>query len=380
MKLISVDQSVPAFESYRTARVRSLFNVSSEAGRRFQASAELPVDEEGWQVGLVVGPSGSGKSSLGRAAWGEDAFHRGFAWGEKPIIDEIGETEFFDDVAGALSAVGLGSVPSWLRPFGVLSTGEKFRAELARLLLSKRERVVFDEFTSVVDRRVAQIGAGAFAKAWRRQPGRQVILLSCHRDVEEWLLPDWTFDTESMTLSKRCLRRRPELTFEVFQTNWLPWRSTFEQHHYLKLPLMIGATCYVATHEGEPVAHVAVSTTTGLKSARMCRLVVLPEWQGAGIGTRFIDHVAERWLAGKNRYGKPMTTIFHTSHPGLAAALRRNRRWLYKGGRLMGETGLKSLQTLAASRGQDLTSARGLSKFGGHMRAVQGFRYVGDAS
>ncbi len=101
MKLVSVDQSVPAFDSYRAARVRSLFNVSGDAGRRFTASAELPVDEEGWQIGLIVGPSGSGKSSLGKAALGADAFHAGFTWGERAIVDEIGEAASFDDVAGA---------------------------------------------------------------------------------------------------------------------------------------------------------------------------------------------------------------------------------------------------------------------------------------
>lgn len=379
MKLVSVDQSVPVFESYRTARVRSLFNVSADDGRRFLASAQIPVDESGWQIGLIVGPSGSGKSSIGRSAWGADAMHGGFQWPDgKPIIDAIGEDEFFDDVAAALSAVGLGSVPSWLRPFHVLSTGEKFRAELARLLLSRRDRVVFDEFTSVVDRQVAQIGAGAFAKAWRRQPGRQIILLSCHRDVVAWVQPDWMLDTEDYSFSRGCLCPRPPITFDVLETNWRPWKTTFERHHYLKLPNMIGATNYVAEVNGEPVAHVAVSTTTGLRSGRMCRLVVLPEWQGAGIGTRFIDHIAQRWLDGKNRYGKPMTTIFHTSHPGLAAALRRNRRWLYHGGRLLGESGLDSIRTMRESRDRQ-GKGRGLSKYGGHLRAVQGFRYIGGA-
>lgn len=380
MKLISVDQSVPAFDSYRATRVRSLFNVTPDDGQRFRASADLPVDEDGWQIGLIVGPSGSGKSSIGRSAWGPEAMHGGFAWpSDKAIIDAIGEDDFFDDVAAALSAVGLGSVPSWLRPFAVLSTGEKFRAELARLLMSKRDRVVFDEFTSVVDRRVAQIGAGAFAKAWRRRAGRQIILLSCHRDVIEWVQPDWMLDTENFAFSRGSLRRRPEIKVDVFQTNWKPWRTTFERHHYLKLPLMIAATNYVAMVGGDPVAHVAVATGTGLKTARMCRLVVLPEWQGAGIGTRFIDHVAQMWLEGKNRYRKPMTTIFHTSHPGLAAALRRNRRWLYHGGRLLGESGLKSFASMnesAARKGQ----SRNRRNYGGHMRAVQGFRYVGEAS
>jgi ABC-type ATPase involved in cell division/GNAT superfamily N-acetyltransferase len=368
---VHVDQSVPVSDSYRAARVRSLFNVSPEHGARFTASAEIPLDEPGWQIGLIVGPSGSGKSSIGRRCWGSEAFHEGFSWGGGPIVDEISPAADMDAVTGALSSVGLGTVPAWLRPFAALSTGEKFRAELARLLLSERPRVVIDEFTSVVDRQVARIGALAFSKAWRRTPGRQAILLSCHRDIIEWACPDWVLDTEDMSLQRGCLWRRPTITIAIHQTNWSPWKA-FEPHHYLRLPHMIAATNYVATHQGEPVAHCAVATNTGLCSARMCRLVVMPEWQGAGVGLAFMEHVAARWLRGENRYGKPMTTLFHTSHPGLAAALRRRRGWLYVSGRVLGESGLSSRQTLCKAYGR--VEKR---NFGGHMRAVQGFRYVG---
>lgn len=135
---------------------------------------------------------------------------------------------------------------------------------------------------------------------------------------------------------------------------------------------MIAATNYVALHQGEPVAHVAVATCTGLTTARMCRLVVMPEWQGAGVGLRFMSWVARQWLEGRNRYGKRMTTVFHTSHPGLAAALRRHPQWFYLGGRLLGEDGFKSYATLSRSRGRPARS-----RYGGHMRAVQGFRYIG---
>jgi GNAT superfamily N-acetyltransferase len=366
---IQVTQRCPAPASYRAARVPSLFNVTADTGSSFALAANLPLDEQGWRIGLVVGPSGSGKSSIGRACAGF-RFHQGYEWGGGPVIDEISPGGAFDDVTAALSAVGLGSVPSWLRPFGVLSTGERFRAEMARVLLEDSGDLVFDEFTSVVDRQVARIGAMAFAKAWRRGRPRRIILLSCHRDIVEWLQPDWTFDTEDMSLQRGCLRR-PPIEVEVHETNWKPWK-TFEPHHYLKIPHMIAATNYVALHDGEPVAHLAVGTNTGLVSARMCRLVVMPEWQGAGIGTRFMDHVAERWLRGKNRYGRPMTTIFHTSHPGLCAALRRNRSWMYVRGRVLGEDGAKSHRTLAASRG-----GKAMSRYGGHLRAVSSFRYVG---
>ena len=372
---IQIDQAVPIYKGYRSARVRSLFNVTPEAGARFRAECALPVDEADWQVGLIVGPSGSGKSSIGKACWGAAAYHEPFAWRpDRPIIEDIGADLDFNAVTGALSAVGLGDAPAWLRPYQVLSTGEKFRAELARLLLEGPRQVVVDEFTSVVDRQIARIGAAAFTKSWRRTAGRQVILLSCHRDIIEWVSPDWLLDTEDMSLQRGRLWRRPDIAIDVLATNWRPW-PTFEPHHYLKLPLMVGAFNYVALHAGEPVAHLAVSTCTGLKTARMCRLVVMPEWQGAGVGLRFMNFVAERWLRGENHYSKPMTTVFHTSHPGLTAALLRQPCWMYMHGRVLGEGGMKSYVTMSQSRGRESRC-----RYGGHMRAVQSFRYVGGAS
>jgi hypothetical protein len=106
-------------------------------------------------------------------------------------------------VTGALAAVGLGDVPAWLRPFHVLSNGEQFRAGLARLVVDAPERAVIDEFTSVVDRQIAKVGAAAFAKAWRRNKGKQIILLSCHYDVLPWLQPDWVYDTRTGEVKKK---------------------------------------------------------------------------------------------------------------------------------------------------------------------------------
>ena len=104
--------------------------------------------------------------------------------------------------------MGLGTVPAWLRPYPVLSTGERFRADLARIVCEAPARIVVDEFTSVVDRQIARIGALAFGKAWRRTGG-QAVLLSCHYDIIEWLARDWVFDTTTGKYSGRGLWRRP---------------------------------------------------------------------------------------------------------------------------------------------------------------------------
>jgi ABC-type nitrate/sulfonate/bicarbonate transport system ATPase subunit len=370
---IVVESHLP--DTYRVNRVHSLFNVTKEQAGTHHIDVNLPLEEKPWKIGAVIGPSGTGKSTLGRVILGAEAFHEGFEWGNAPVIEEVGKGMPFDDVTNAFSAVGLGTVPSWLRPFSVLSTGEKFRAELARLLMERDSDVVIDEFTSVVDRQIAQIGAAAFSKSWRRKPQGRAVVLSCHYDIIDWLQPDWVLDTREWQFSWRSLQRRPEIPLTIYETNWSAW-PYFEPHHYLKMPRMIAATNYVAESNGEPVAHVAVSTFPGLKMARICRLVTMPEYQGAGVGMKFLEHVAGLWLRGENRYNIPMTGIIHTSHPGLIAALDRSKRWVLVSQQMGGVNKERSRQTMAKSvaRGK----MQGAIGYGGHVRAVVGFRYVGN--
>lgn len=141
---------------------------------------------------------------------------------DAPIIEAIAPDKPFDQVTAALSAVGLGSVPAWLRPYRVLSTGERFRAELARLVCEAPSRAMVDEFTSVVDRQIARIGAFAFAKAWRRTGG-QCVLLSCHYDILDWVQPDWVYDTAAGRFTGRWLRRRPPIELTIRKTDWSWW-------------------------------------------------------------------------------------------------------------------------------------------------------------
>jgi GNAT superfamily N-acetyltransferase len=378
---IEVHNRTSDFDSYRAARVKSLFN--AESGCNFDLVAELPLEEFAWKLGVVVGPSGSGKTSLGRQLFGAEAFHDP-AWPhDRPIVDAIAPGGDFDAVTAALAAVGLGSVPAWLRPYDVLSNGEKFRANLARVICEAPAKVVIDEFTSVVDRQIAKFGALAFQKAWRRTSG-QAVLLSCHYDILEWVEPDWIFDTATGQFARGSLRR-PTFDVELWETDWRYW-PLFEPHHYLKLPKMVAARCYVATVDGELVAHLAVGTKNVGKSveARACRLVVMPEWQGAGVGMRFLNAVAQMQLEGTGRLqGRKVSTIFHTSHPGLCAALRRDPKWVQVSAVLHGGHKGKSGQGIvkaALRRGRKPMIGVGAGGFGGHFRAVQGFRYLGEHS
>ncbi len=371
---IEVRNRCSDFKSYRAARVKSLFN--AESGCNFNLDADLPIDDDGWKIGLIVGPSGSGKTSAGRLIFGDAGLMWDPEWpASLPIIDAISPKGDFNQVTGALSAVGLGDVPAWLRPFPVLSNGEKFRANLARLISEAPARVVVDEFTSVIDRQIAKIGSSAFQKAWRRGTGK-AVLLSCHYDIIDWLEPDWVFDTATGKYAGRSLWRRPKFDLEIWETDWRYW-PLFEPHHYLKIPKMIAASCFVGSVDSEPVVHLAVAPHFHMGYFRACRMVVMPEWQGAGVGLRFLNQVCQDHLDGKNRYGRRAQTLFHTSHPGLCAALRRDAKWVQVSAAMFGGNGGQSRKTIAASAIKRGGGVTGKANFGGHMRAVQGFKYVG---
>jgi GNAT superfamily N-acetyltransferase len=369
---IAVRNTCSEFNSYRAARVKSLFNC--ESGANFALDATLP-DGNAWKIGVVVGPSGSGKTSIGRLLWPEVGIYDGDqGWPhDKPIVDAIAPEGGFDDVTGALSAVGLGSVPAWLRPYHALSNGERFRAGLARVIAEGRDRIIIDEFTSVVDRQIAKVGAGAFSKAWKRGGG-QAVMLSCHYDILDWVEPDWVFDTRTGELARGDLWRRPRFELEILQTNGAYW-PMFEPHHYLKLPRPVSARYYVGFVEGEAVAHLAVSPNLQSGGMRGARMVVMPEWQGAGIGLRFLNEIARLQFTDANTYNARTSCFFFaTSHPGLCSALRRDPRWVQISQMMGGVNKGSSGKSILRSKKNGGTLMERPAGYGGHLRAVQSFR------
>ena len=148
----------------------------------------------------------------------------------------------------------------------------------------------------------------------------------------------------------------------------------FEPHHYLKAANMIAGFPYVGAIDGKPVAHIAFTTRPGIKEARCARFVVLPEYQGCGLGMAFLNHVCQMWLEGQNRYQKPMRTTILTSHPGLCAALRRSGLWRQYNQSLHGsDQAIKN----AKSRKWGKCAVPSGTIGGGHFRSTQGFRYYG---
>lgn len=179
--------------TFKVSKIMSDFDVKEEHSNEiFIGNIEYP---DKWQIGLIVGGSGTGKTTIAKELYG-NLIYDDFEYTASSVIDDMPSTNV-EEIQRMFYTVGFGSVPSWLKPYHVLSNGEKMRVDLARKLLSE-ETIVFDEFTSVVDRQVAKVMCIAIKKAMKHFPEKRFIAIGCHHDVIEYLQPDWLFNTDTM--------------------------------------------------------------------------------------------------------------------------------------------------------------------------------------
>jgi ABC-type lipoprotein export system ATPase subunit len=353
----------------RTVRVRQVEGIfdlppSERSDVRWQVN--VPIEERQWQIGLIVGPSGSGKSTLAREIFGADAL-AAFAWPtDRSVVDAFPPGMPVKEIVGLLSSVGFSSPPAWLRPYHVLSTGEKFRVELARALATGQSpsipcaTIVVDEFTSVVDRTVAKIGSAAVAKAIRRlDGGTRFVAVSCHDDIIEWLDPDWIYAPATGAFCWRLESRwRPPIELEIARVGRAAWKL-FKHHHYLSGDLSPSARCFCAFVAGRPAAFAAVIHRPSPQGGYWAehRTVCLPDYQGVGIGNALSEFVASLFVATGKRY------CSRTSHPAMIRHRARSPAW-----RMTAKPGMAGRHTGCAN----------LRRSGSSLRFAASFRFVGE--
>jgi GNAT superfamily N-acetyltransferase len=72
----------------------------------------------------------------------------------------------------------------------------------------------------------------------------------------------------------------------------------FRQYHYLSGSLAATARCYAAVYKDIPIAFIAVvHLRMRTRYYRVSRLVVLPDYQGIGVGKRLLNFIAELYTS-----------------------------------------------------------------------------------
>ena len=357
----SVSVTSDVVRSARVVQMEGIFDVAPSQRSECRWDVELPIETREWSVGLIVGPSGCGKSTIARKLWPEQMAAT-YSWpADRSILDAFPAAMGIQDIVELLSSVGFSSPPSWMRPFGVLSNGEQFRVTLARMLAESPGLAVYDEFTSVVDRTVAQIGSAALAKTVRRRK-QKFIAVTCHEDVAEWLAPDWIYRPAEQVFGWRELQRRPPIELTIERAPASAWRL-FKHHHYLTSSINPSAACFLAFWRGRPVAFDAWLPFVGKlkdqrKARRGHRTVCLPDYQGVGIGNALFTYCASMWR------GLGYRAFSCTGHPAEMRHRARSKDW--KMTRKPSQTGRDSGR---------LSGTLGSSRAVGRMTAS--FEYVG---
>jgi hypothetical protein len=374
MPTLDVTLSVPVVDSPRLRQLRGLFDLPPAAKSTRTWSAHLPIDERPWRIGLIVGPSGCGKSTLARRLLG-DRLVAGFDWpADRSFVEGFPDAAPIAQVTGLLTAVGFASPPAWLRPFRCLSNGEQFRATVARALCQHPDLVGIDEFTSVVDRTVARIGATAVAKAVRRGRGK-FVAVGCHYDVVDWLDPDWIYEPDGDRFHWRRERlplaappQHPPVALEVRTCSYREW-PRFAPHHYLSGNCIRAARCFGAWIPEDLAAgpcnrfvgFCAVISTPSKTCHfwREHRVVVLPDYQGLGLGNRLSEFCGSIFAADKKYFCT-------TSNPAMIAHRSRSPLWR-----------VSRRGTYVPKRSAPTVAGRHIFQSTSRLRLTASFQYVG---
>lgn len=306
-----------------TEYVYEAFDIQNKEESNVIVEANLENLPKEWNIGVVYGGSGTGKTTILKNYFKKE-MDKSYFDNSKSLISNFDWLEP-KDATFLLSAMGLSSVPTWLRPFNTLSNGEQYRANLAYIVGSAKENevILIDEYTSVVDRDVAKAMSNALQKYIRRT-NKKIVLASCHFDIMEWLQPDWIYSPSKGRLEIAPSLRQPKIELQIVRCRYEAW-NLFKQHHYLSQDLNKAAINYLILWNDSPIGFIGVLPFPGVgdeKTRRISRIVILPDFQGLGLGKNILNYISSLYAAEKS------TMYIRTMSPALGLALAKDKNWI----------------------------------------------------
>ena len=180
----------------RVIKVSEAFGLGVDEVKEFTLFKDFEIDIKPKDIVYITGESGSGKSVALREL-AKQMNDEGLKVvnlsevvksinTEVAIVDDIGDN--LNDALFLLSKAGLSDAFIWLRKYGQLSDGQKYRYAVAKALEQDADVIVADEFGAVLDRDTAKIVAYNIQKQIRRL-NKIFICATTHTDLIEDLNP-----------------------------------------------------------------------------------------------------------------------------------------------------------------------------------------------
>jgi ABC-type Mn2+/Zn2+ transport system ATPase subunit len=292
----------PVATSFRCTKAANSLDIdqSKKAIHHFKVSADI---ESPFNIGLIVGASGSGKTTFAKNIFGENCFKE-ILDPNQPVIDQFPDHFEYEECAAMLAGVGLTAVACWIRPAYTLSNGQRARAECALQMAQNADNmIVIDEWTSVVDRTVAKVMSHCIAKH-ARKTNKKIVLLSCHYDVADWLNPDWVIDCNKQEyVNRRSLwqdfKRTEQLQFDIKEVDSKSWKY-FSKYHYLSDRLPGGhIKTFGLFHGQDQIGFQCFANYVPHRGGKMKmhsnRTVIHPDYAGLGMGIKLITETS-KWM------------------------------------------------------------------------------------
>lgn len=323
--VVNLSSEIPnGFRSQKAAN-----SVNLDIKEKSRHSLSIRADLTNFNVGLIVGSSGSGKTTLAKKIYGEDCMDEIIDL-SKPIIEQFDKSLTYEECVAAMTGMGLTSIPCWIRPAYTLSTGQRARAEASLRLRQGNGPTVIDEWTSTVDRAVAKVMSYCVQKFARRSK-KQVVLVSCHSDVIDWLNPDWVIDCNTQTYKDRrsmvgSHKRTDQLRLDIKRCPKQVWKY-FSKYHYLSSNLPQGKIFTFGLFNGEDQIGFTCFANYSWKDNKMMhanRIVVHPDYIGLGLGIKLTTEAAEVLVSSGYSVKSKFTSI------AMFKSMRGHHQWICK--------------------------------------------------
>jgi ABC-type ATPase involved in cell division/GNAT superfamily N-acetyltransferase len=217
-----------------TRRVQEAFGIDNDM-LRSTLFADLNFKVSRGEIVLICGPSGAGKTTLLSLLQRKliNAEHRptglsGRLWvrpsldvsvlqplaNKKPLIDALGGGSF-DESLYALNVSGLAEAHLYLKRFGELSNGQRYRAMMAKLIASNADVWIADEFCATLDPVTASIVGRNLRRCAKRLRVTVLLAAASWSDFIHELKPDtvihlrspWDYRVFSWTEFEQSLGR-----------------------------------------------------------------------------------------------------------------------------------------------------------------------------